>query len=249
MDINLIRNATMVITYAGVTFLTDPMFSPKDEMDPFAGIARNPTTELLTPIDSIINGIQGVIVSHLHPDHFDPAASSALPKDLPLLCQPGDETQLTETGFLNVTPVDGSHTWQGITITRTGGMHGEGEILKMMGNVSGFVFQAENEPTLYWVGDSIWWDEVAEVINRFSPDVIITHSGGATIPGYDPIIMNGEQTLAVAHAAPAAKIVAIHMEALDHCPVGRSELRKLAGESNVSPTRLLIPADGETISF
>ena len=35
MKIQLIRNATMKITYAGRTFLTDPMLAPKDEIDPF----------------------------------------------------------------------------------------------------------------------------------------------------------------------------------------------------------------------
>jgi hypothetical protein len=34
-----------------------------------------------------------------------------------------------------------------------------------MGEVSGFVLQAENEPTLYIVGDSIWVEEVENAIN------------------------------------------------------------------------------------
>ena len=37
MEIQLIRNATMKITYAGKIFLTDPMLSPKDEFNYFAG--------------------------------------------------------------------------------------------------------------------------------------------------------------------------------------------------------------------
>jgi hypothetical protein len=39
------------------------------------------------------------------------------------------------------------------------------EILAQMGEVSGFVLQAENEPTLYIVGDSIWVEEVENAIN------------------------------------------------------------------------------------
>lgn len=249
MRINLIRNATMVINYAGTTFLTDPMFSARDAMDPFAGIARNPTKELPTDTDKIVHGIDGVIVSHLHPDHFDPAAGEIIPKDLPLLCQPGDEGQLGEYGFPNVEPVTNSTVWKGITITRTGGKHGKGEILELMGQISGFVFQAEGEPTVYWVGDSIWCDEVAEVIEKFNPSIIITHSGGATIPGHEAIIMDGEQTLTVARAAPSAKVVAIHMESLDHCPVTREDLRNMADKADISPERLLVPADGETLKF
>ena len=46
MKIQLIRNATMKLTYAGRTILTDPMLSPKGDFKAFAGIARNPTIEL-----------------------------------------------------------------------------------------------------------------------------------------------------------------------------------------------------------
>ena len=96
MEIQLIRNATMKITYAGKTFLTDPMLSPKDEFHPFAGKARNPTVELPLTNDEILEGIESVLVTHTHPDHFDPAAGKTLPKELPVFCQPGDKAQLAE---------------------------------------------------------------------------------------------------------------------------------------------------------
>ena len=81
--IQLIRNATMKLTYAGKTFLADPMLSAKDAMDPFAGIARNPTVELPFQAQEVIQGADGVIISHYHPDHFDKAASDILAKELP----------------------------------------------------------------------------------------------------------------------------------------------------------------------
>ena len=46
MKLQLIRNATMRLNYAGQTILTDPMLSPKDTIDSWAGVARNPTVEL-----------------------------------------------------------------------------------------------------------------------------------------------------------------------------------------------------------
>ncbi|MCK5147945.1 MBL fold metallo-hydrolase [bacterium] len=251
MKIQLIRNATMKITYAGRTFLTDPMLSPKDEFDPFAGIARNPTIDLPFQVEEVIKGIECVIVTHYHPDHFDTTASEIIPKDTRVFCQQGDEGKLTGQGFQNVIPIDTSYVWEGITITRTGGKHGSGEILQHMGEVSGFVFQAKGEPTIYWVGDCIWDDEVENAIKTFNPDIIITHSGGAIIPGFenDPILMNGEQTIIMANAAPKAKIVAIHMESLDHCTVSRKALRKMADSAMIPPSRLIIPEDGEILSF
>ena len=249
MKIQLIRNATMKITYADRTILTDPMLALKDAYEPFAGIARNPAIELPFQVEEIIKGVESVVVSHDHPDHFDKAASAALPKIIPVFCQPGDEKRMTEEGFLTVIPVGTSYTWEGITITRTDGEHGRGKILKFIGKVSGFIFQANGEPTVFWVGDSVWCEPVENIIEIFKPDIIITHSGGAKIPGYEYIIMDAEQTLSTLNASAEAVVVAIHMEALDHCNVSRKNLRQMANSRGIPPSRLIIPKDGETIIF
>ena len=249
MKIQLIRNATMKIFYAGRIILTDPMLSPKDEIDPFAGKARNPTVELPFPVEEVLNGVDAVLLSHLHQDHYDRAAEAALPKTIPLFCQPGDEIRLAEEGFGNTIPIPTSRVWEGTTLTRTEGEHGRGDIQELMGNVSGFVFQAAGEPTVYWAGDTIWCPAVERALETFKPDLIITHSGGAKIPGYDYIVMDGQQTLITAGAAPEAIVVAVHMEALDHCEVSRAALRQMADQADIAPGRLMIPNDGETIVF
>ena len=250
MEIQLIRNATMKICYASRLILTDPMLSPKGAIKPFAGIARNPTVGLPLDIEEILAGVEMVLISHDHPDHIDHAAGEVLPKAIQVFCQPGDEKRMAQIGFLNVLPIETSHKWEGITITRTSGQHGQDKILEFTGNVSGFVFQAVGEPTVYWIGDSIWCDAVEQSIQTYKPDIIITHSGGATIPGFDPIIMDIEQTLEVLKATSENSVViAIHMEALDHCGVDRNKLREVADGKGISSSRLLIPDDGETISI
>jgi len=225
------------------------MLSTKGDFEAFAGIAPNPTIELPFQIEDIIKGIESVVVTHDHPDHFDKTGSEALPKMIPVFCQPGIEEKMTVEGFQTVIPIETTYTWEGITITRTDGRHGSGKVLKFIGKVSGFVFQANGEPTVYWVGDSIWCEPVKNTIEKFQPDIIITHSGGAKIPGYEYIIMDAEQTLAALNASPEAVVVAIHMEALDHCNVSREMLRQMADAAAISPSRLIIPKDGETIGF
>lgn len=249
MQIQLIRNATMKITYGGHTILTDPMLSPKGAFRSFANIAKNPTVELPFPVEDVVNGVEAAVVTHYHPDHFDKAAGAVLPKRIAVFCQPGDEARFMDEGFSSVTPIQRSHTWQGITITRTEGQHGSGKVLEMMGKVSGFVFQADGEPTVYWVGDSIWCEPVEQSIAEFKPDVIITHSGGAKLPDFDHIIMDAEQTLTTVHASGEAIVVAVHLEALDHCGVSREALRQLAEKKGISPNRFLIPEDGAVLSF
>jgi hypothetical protein len=49
-----------------------------------------------------------------------------------------------------------------------------------------------------------------------------------------------------ARAAPRATVVAVHLEALNHCPLSRTELRAAVDEAGVS-ARVLVPADGETL--
>lgn len=248
MKIQLVRNATMKINYAGKTILADPMLSKKGEIQSFAGIAPNPTVELPIPIEEITKGIDVVLVSHTHPDHFDKPAMELLSKQLPVFCQKPDENLLKENGFQNVTVVDKTVIWENITITKTGGKHGSGDILQMMGEVSGFILQAKGEPTVYWIGDAIWGEEVENSIKTYNPDIIITHSGGAVIPGHNPILMDANETITVLKSAPNAKVIAIHMEALDHCTVSRNSLRELADNKSIIKERLIIPKDGETVT-
>ena len=138
--------------------------------------------------------------------------------------------------------------WHGITVTRTPGQHGTGpEELADMGQVSGFVLQTPGEPTLYWTGDTILYGPVLQAIERFRPDVVVTHSSGAMWKGNGPIVMDAAQTLAVCQAAPASRVVAIHLDSLDHGEVSREALRAQARAAAIPEGRLLIPEDGECL--
>jgi L-ascorbate metabolism protein UlaG (beta-lactamase superfamily) len=58
MKIQLIRNATIVVEYAGKKFLIDPMLAEKGAYPPFPNAPRqdqnNPLVSLPTSIDDII---------------------------------------------------------------------------------------------------------------------------------------------------------------------------------------------------
>jgi L-ascorbate metabolism protein UlaG (beta-lactamase superfamily) len=249
LQIQQIRNSTLRITYSKQVILTDPFLSPIHSIESFVGNSPNPTVELpCTPMD-VINGIDTVIVSHLHVDHFDKTAKDLLPKDTSFFCQPNDVMTLKQNGFESVTSINCSVKWNDIEITRTSGQHGTGSWGKRMGKVSGYVFKAKNEPTVYWTGDTIWCSAVKQSINEFNPDIIITHSCGAKFPKGDPIIMDATQTVEVCKAAPNAIVFATHMEAVDHATVSRAALRSFAEKSGISTNQLRIPADGEKLDF
>ena len=247
MEIQLIRNATLRVRYGGRLFVIDPFLADKHSRPSYTGKSPNPLVDLPMRPEEVIAGAEMVVVSHLHSDHFDPAAQALLPKETLIFCQSVDEASLRAKGFERVTPVQDAVVWQGITMTRTAGQHGSGAALREMGQVSGFVFEAAGEPTVYWAGDTIWYEPVAEVIRRVRPAVIVTHSSGAVWKEMGLIVMDGAQTVAVCRAAPESVVVATHMEALDHGTVSRGELRAAAEAAGVGEEWLLIPADGEVM--
>ncbi|MCR8644625.1 MBL fold metallo-hydrolase [Paenibacillus sp. N1-5-1-14] len=246
MQIRLIRHATLWVEYADVQFLIDPMFSDKDVNPPIVNSSntrRNPLVPLQMPIDEISNP-DVVLVTHLHQDHFDQAAIAAIPKHIPIICQPGNETSIQVNGFADVTSVEQTYNFQGITIIRTSGQHGTGEIGEKMGRVSGFIFQAEGEPTLYIAGDTIWCDDVRLALESYQPDVTIVNSGGAQFNVGDPITMDANDVIQVSQFAPYTKVIAVHMDTINHCLVTRRDLReRLIAERVID--QVVIPQDGE----
>jgi L-ascorbate metabolism protein UlaG (beta-lactamase superfamily) len=187
-------------------------------------------------------------VTHTHRDHLDDAAVATLPKQLPLFCQPEDEAKLSERGFRNVRAVKESEVWNGIRLTRTGGKHGTGEMAQKMGPVSGFVLQSEGEPVLYIAGDSVWCPEVGEALARHKPDVTIVNAGGARLLTGGPITMTGPDIEQVLLQSPQTRVVAVHMEAWNHCMLSRAELRRYVEDRGISQ-RVHIPDDGEWMEF
>ncbi|MFA5906150.1 MAG: MBL fold metallo-hydrolase [Desulfobacula sp.] len=250
MKIQLIRNATLKISMAGITLLTDPVLLPRHGIESFAGIEKNPTVELPFPVEDVIKNIDMVLVSHLHRDHFDDGAKKMLPMDIPILCRKVNESALKENGFLNVTPIETKMTWQNIEITPTPGRHAGNEKWEtILGRVSGFVFRAPGEPVVYWAGDTILYDEIKTILTSVKPDIIITHSGGAELGDSGPIVMDARQTVEMCKLCPEAVVIAVHMEALDHCKVSRQALRHHARINGILNHRLRIPENGETLNF
>ncbi|MEZ4668122.1 MAG: MBL fold metallo-hydrolase [Anaerolineae bacterium] len=249
MKLQLIRSATLKLSYDDHTILIDPCLAAKDTYDPLVGKARNPMVELPYKAEAVIEGVEMVVVSHLHRDHFEQTAWELLAKDIPLYCQPGNEAFIADKGFSDVRVIHEQAEWKGIRIIRTPGQHGKGIWAEKMGAVSGFVLQAAGEPMVYWCGDTIWYEPVEQVIRDYQPDVIITHSCGAEFDKQDPIVMDAAQTVAVCRAAPGAVVVAVHMEAYDHSTVTRADLRAYADAQGIAAEQLRIPANGETLTF
>lgn len=180
MRIRLIRSATLKLEYAGHSLLVDPCVNAKHTRPSYAGISANPLVDLPCPPAEVFSGAELTLLSHLHSDHFDPAAQDALRRDMPVGCQPWDSGALRDKGFTDVTPIDTTLAWNGISITRVEGRHGTGAVLDEMGRASGYLLRAPGEPSLYWAGDTVLCEPVESLIARERPDVVVIHAAGAT---------------------------------------------------------------------
>ena len=250
-SIQLVRNATLIIHYGGHKILVDPMLSAKGAIESWAGIARNPTVDIQMPMQQITDSVDLVLVSHTHADHFDDAANNILTKSIKIINQPADKIFFSSKGYINAETLENQTKWDNISIERINGEHGSGKVLEMMGKTSGFVLRTKGEPTIYIMGDAIWTDTIKANIKRIKPDIIVVNSGGAQIKGFEnvPIIMDEKQVMQLISSSGKAKILAVHMDALDHCRTTRFKLSEEAKKNGVGKNKLVILKDTEIFTL
>lgn len=235
MEITLVRHATLVVDLDGRRILVDPMLDAAGASPPVENTAnpvRNPTVPLPLPAEDVVRGLDAVLVTHRHGDHLDATAERLLPRDVRVFCQPEDEEPLRSLG-LDARPVSDALDWDGVRIARTPGRHGSGRIAELLAPVSGFVLG-----DLYIAGDTVWYEGVEEAIDRHRPRVAVVNAGSAAFLEGDPITMTPADVAEVAARVPT--VVAVHMEAINHCHGTRAELRAAVPDA-------LVPEDGETV--
>lgn len=250
MKIQLIRHATLILSVNNKRILVDPVLGEVGSIAPIANVPNqkyNPLVELPISIDDITN-CDAVLVTHTHRDHFDDAAAKLLPKSIPIFCQPEDEIKLKSYGFTDVHQIQDTYTWNGIIFNRTKGKHGHGVIAMKMAPVSGFVISLKDEPSVYIAGDTVWCTEVGKSIEKFKPRIVVCNCGGAQFKYGKPITMTTKDLHELCRRYETIKIIAVHMEAWNHCRLSREDLRSYLSSNNIN-TNVSIPGDGELLCF
>jgi L-ascorbate metabolism protein UlaG (beta-lactamase superfamily) len=249
MHLRLIRHATLRLELGGRRLLIDPMLDPAGARPPVENTEndrRNPLVDLPEPPEVVVAGIDAVLVSHMHKDHFDATAAELVPKDVPVLCQPEDAERLRAHGFADVRPVQEKTALDGIEITRTPARHGSGRTAEELAPASGFVLRDRDGRSLYLAGDTVLYDAVERVLDEQRPDVVVVHAGGARFSGGEPIVMDSDDVVEVARRAPDARVVAVHLDAINHCVQTRADLHQRLHEQDLTD-RVTVPEDGAAV--
>lgn len=150
-------------------------------------------------------------------------------------------------GFEHVAAFESeSMTIGDVAIHKTKAVHGDNDaVVKKMGEVCGYVFEAPGEKCLYFAADTVYCPEVEQAIRKYHPEVIILNCCEATTP-LGRLIMNLSDVEKVCQAAPDAIVMASHLDSVNHALLTRKDIKAFADERGLSMLR--VPEDGECLS-
>lgn len=142
-----------------------------------------------------------------------------------------------------------------VTLVKTHGAHGTDEMFasplsEILGEAMGVVFKAKDHKTVYLAGDTLWNAEVNKAIVKYKPDVLVLNTGDArnlTFPD-SGIIMGTKDVRHAYEMLPEAKIITVHMDAVNHTTVSRADMRAYIKENKLDD-RVVVPNDGETVKY
>ncbi|MEC3875509.1 MBL fold metallo-hydrolase [Chryseobacterium salviniae] len=254
MKIHHLRNATFVIETEGKYILIDPMLGRKGSLSPFTLFRfkplKNPLVDLPVNSNAILEKVTHCLITHLHPDHLDKEAEHFLKeKSVPVICSVKDKRQLEKRGLSILKTVD---YWKDedildLKITGVPARHGYGFIANPMGIVMGFYLEFAQSQSVYISADTIYTEHIDKVFKELKPDLSVLACGGAQLDFGKPLLMNMQDIIQFIKNAPG-KVLANHMEALNHCPITRAQLKDELVKYSLTE-KVFIPEDGQSIIF
>lgn len=256
LKITLVGGPTALLETSDLRLLTDPTFDPAGgEYTTGPVTLRKLSGPALGP--EAIGRIDAVLLSHdQHFDNLDRAGCAILAQAGCILTTPSGSQRLEH-------PATGFMPWQSAMLSAPGGRtlritatlarHGPSGIEPLSGEVIGFLLAFDDQPgdAIYFSGDTVWFEGVAEVARRFKVRTVLLTTGAAKVAarGPDHLTMTVQDAIETARAFPQATIVPIHFEGWAHFSEGREDiLRGFAGVGLEDRLRLLEPGQSVTLS-
>ena len=254
MKLHHLRNATLVIETEKHVILVDPMLGKRKTIPPFTIFRykpkRNPLVALPKNSREILSRVTHCLITHLHPDHIDKAGEVFLRrKSIPVICSSKDEKALVQRGLSVIQTLEYWEPQKFLDgkITGIPAIHGYGFVAKLMGNVMGFHIELADQKSVYVSSDTIFTEHVEKVLTQLKPDISVVACGTARLDFGQPLLMRMDDILKFTTLAPG-KVLANHLEALNHCPTTRSQLKTALSDHGLI-NKTSIPNDGECIEY
>ncbi len=263
MKIHHLRNATCIIESNDINILIDPMLGAKNSLPPFSYFrfkrSRNPLVELPVNSDDQLNKVTACLITHSqkfgikalqHTDHLDKSGEDFLrERNIPVATLARDAQVLKKYG-LNIQAE--LRFWKAqnffcAEVIAIPAQHGHSWLRHFMANGAGYFIRLPNEPSLYISGDTVFTTAVERVLTELKPEICILAAGTATMDVSQPILMTVNEVVEFVRKAPG-KVIANHLEALNHCPTSRNQIRQELQRHGLE-NKVIIPDDGATIIF
>ena len=263
MRIHHLRNATFIIESGGSFILIDPMLGAKGSIPPFSRFRfkslKNPLVDLPSNADSILDKVTYCLITHSqkfgikalqHTDHLDKTGEDFLrARNTQIATLERDAMTLKKYGLNIQSKLE---YWRpqsllGGEVIAVPAQHGHSWVHNLMANGAGYFLQLPNEPSIYISGDTVYTADVERALKELKPDIAVMASGTATLDISKPILMTMDELIKFVRAVPG-KVVANHLEALNHCPTTRKQLKQEL-ENYGLLSKVYIPDDGDVLTF
>jgi L-ascorbate metabolism protein UlaG (beta-lactamase superfamily) len=226
LSITLIGGPTALIEIDGFRLLTDPTFDgpgayqlPHVKLEKLAGPALGADK---------IGEIDAVLLSHdQHSDNLDHSGKDFLAHAKRVLTTEAGAKRLGNhaEGFAPWAATELRKNGKSLTVTSTPARHGPAGIEPLSGDVIGFVLSPNGSAPIYISGDTVYYDGVAEVAQRFKARVVLPFAGAAQTRGPFHLTMDTNDTIETARAFPDAVIVPVHTDGWAHFRQSAQDLR------------------------
>ncbi len=251
LTITYVGGPTALLKFAGVRFLTDPTFdSAGNEYRSGPATLRKLSDPALSP--EALGPFDYVLLSHDHHfDNLDRTGRTLLANAKMALTTDEGAARLGGNSL-------GLKTWQSIDLsTPQGGAlrvvatparHGPEGLNR--GPVTGFVMFLADAPerAIYVSGDTVWYEGVAIVAQRFPVRAAILHLGAARVPEVGPfhLTMTAAEAVEAARVFAKAVIVPLHFEGWAHFSESREDIIQAFAAAGLA-ARLRWPKPGHAI--
>jgi L-ascorbate metabolism protein UlaG (beta-lactamase superfamily) len=195
--------ATTLLRIGAFTLLTDPNFLHRGQRAHLGYGLRSKRLTDPAILPAQLPALDGILLSHMHGDHWDRVATRTLPKGTPVVTTPEAASCLADRGFTATADLAAWETHEFtrgadvLRITSVPGVHGPGPLARLLPQVMGSVIElvpggvgrgSNSSGSVSWrgyiTGDTLYRPFLAQVLERCGPlDAVVPHLGGTKVLG------------------------------------------------------------------